>query len=130
MEEFPDENFIAIDLCGMLCLYESRPSLGNNCWENSENGKSRIPLWDSNLIDYSGDWRDSLRSRGDINPSVIEIKVLEKSEEYEAELYQEVWDAFYTCPNCENKSEDGYNEGFQKSHKFCPDCGIKINWVK
>lgn len=65
-----------------------------------------------NFIDYTGDWRDSLRSRSEIENNTISLKNIAIIDSYE----------WYRCPCCAGVS-------IEIKSKFCPDCGIKLKWV-
>ena len=46
---------------------------------------------------------------------------------------EEWWCMWYVCPNCKagKKDEDEYSSGhIYSSFKFCPDCGIELEWEK
>jgi len=109
-----------------LCFPLNKPILDENKedWIYERGTKYfQIPEF---LLDYSGDWRNSLRSRGDIKPSIVYVT----EKDYLVGRNLECGYDSYECPNCEcdelKKPHSEY-DGF--GTKFCPDCGIKLNWV-
>ncbi len=120
LEEFPDKNFIVMepvekeslfsDHFYLIRFYLLEPKLKENGWVITSDEVSVYVH--KNILNYSGDWRDSLRSRGDINSSSRPTFVLESKS-----------GSWYRCSSC-------VQDNIRKGNKFCPDCGIKLNWVE
>lgn len=115
LEEHFDKNFIVINnklrgdkLPFSLMLFVKKPDIKFDNWGNDEESP-RFIIISPSLIDYSGDWRDSLRSREDIKPGFVEMKTVKNY-------------GWGFCKKCQS--------AIDKESNFCKNCGIKLNWVE
>lgn len=120
LELFPDKNFICLPweqkMGGLffLRLFFHKPYLDHEIQQFVTDGYDPRYFTDlqvsSVLLDYSGDWRDSLRSKEDIKPASIDISPHDQ------------YSYHGKCNSCRGCATRGAN--------FCGNCGIKLNWVK
>lgn len=130
LEEFPDKNFICISdktelgIITSINLFSEKPECFDDLGGWGHESGSRHTLYiESKLLDYTGGWRDSLRSREDIKKVELDIQVNNFFECFPEKMFK-----LYHCSNCD-WTITRHDQAKKGSPFYCENCGIKLNWV-